>query len=334
MKPNTQMQWILFCSNRLIGLMGLILCTSACVRGGFKSDKEFYEETGEGYYRPESAAKPGTPTQTLERLKQPRKKVLILGFWNDSPVGDSKLGDFAADELKRELLVRKRILLPEEKSITSVTKDFVDGDRVQVSQLIREGRRVGVSTVILGRISKIVFRQDREEVGLLREAQSSVAVDVEMKVFDVAAGREVHATKRSGGAVSTAKVIFEMDALSGQEARAELSREALQDAVQKLIPDALMSLEKMDWQGRVAKILGNKVYINAGRASGLLSGDILKVTSPGEEIIDPVTRSFLGRAEGFLKGTLEVTEFIGEDSSMTLIHTGGNFQEGDVVRLY
>jgi hypothetical protein len=307
---------------------------SACARSdAYRKDQEFYEESGGGYYSQNPGGK-GSPTERLEKIKQPKKKVLVLGFWNDTPVGDDSLGVFGAEELKRELFISKRALFPEEKSVSAVTKDFVDGDRVQVSQLIREGRRLGVSSILVGRISKIVFRQDREEVGILREAQSAVAVDIELKAFDVASGREVHSAKRSGTAESTSRIAFDDDVMASKEARNEIAKEAIHDAVMKLVPDALTSLDKMDWQGRIAKILGNKIYINAGRVSGILAGDILKVLSPGEEIVDPVTKAYLGRSEGMLKGTLEVTEFIGEDSSMTLIHTGGNFQEGDVVRLY
>ena len=122
--------------------------------------------------------------------------------------------------------------------------------------------------------------------------------------------------------------------MTNKAAREELAKEALYQAAQKLIPDAVLALEKMEWQGRIAKVAGNKVYINAGKASGILAGDILKVLSTGEDIIDPVTKSFLGHSEGFLKGTLEVSDFIGTDSAMATVHTGGNFQEGDVVRLY
>jgi hypothetical protein len=310
-----------------------LVSMSACARlGEFRRDRDVADEAPAGYYREgeESARK----AEVLERLKGPKKKVLVLSFWNDTPAGDEALGDFAAQELRREFSLGKQILLPDDKSVTTVTRDFVDGDRVQVSQLVREGRKFGVSCVILGRISRIQFRQNREEVGILRNAESRALVELEMKVFDVASGREVGTYQRTGSAASTARVVMQEDALAGKAARDELAKEAIYEAVQKLMPDALIAMEKMDWQGRIAKITGNKVYINAGRASGLLAGDILKVLSPGEEIIDPVTKAFLGRSEGFLKGTLEVSDFIGTDSSMTEVHTGGNFQEGDVVRLY
>ena len=317
-----------------VTLLAIPIFLAACARSNaYRQDQEFYEDTPGGYYA-HNPAQGSNPTAHLEKIKQPKKRVLVLGFWNDTPVGDDSLGVFGADELKRELYLSKRVLFPDDQMSSAVTKDFVDGDRVQVSQLIREGRRVGVSSVFVGRISKIVFRQDREEVGILREAESAVAVDIELKAFDVSSGREVHSVKRSGTAVSTTHIAFDDDAMANKEARKEIIKEAIHDAVMKLVPDALVSLDKMDWQGRIAKIIGNKVYINAGRRSGILAGDILKVLSPGEEIVDPVTKAYLGRSEGMLKGTLEVSEFIGEDSSMAVIHTGGNFQEGDVVRLY
>jgi hypothetical protein len=311
------------------------LSVSSCMRAPTKRDKEFYDDTPAGYYSDSDAAKGGAESGAkLEKLKGPKKKVLVLGFWNDTPVGDESLGAFAAEELKRELYLSKRILFPDDKFISGATKDFVEGDRVQTAQLVREGRRFGVSAVVVGRISKITFRQDREEVGILRQAESAVVVDIEMKVFDVASGREVSSYKRTGAASNTAHVVFDEDQLASREARAEISKDAIREAILRLVPDVQVSMDKMDWQGRIAKIVGNKVYLNAGRASGLLAGDILKVLSVGEEIVDPVTKAFLGRSEGLLKGTLEVSDFIGTDSAMATIHTGGNFQEGDVVRLY
>lgn len=311
--------------------------TSSCVKGlGYRKDSNDSAEEGPGsYYSDSDSAKNGSEMGVkLEKLKGPKKKVLILSFWNDTPVGTEALGSFASEELKRELFIAKKVLFPDDKFVSSVTKDFVEGDRVQSAQLVREGRRFGVSAVVVGRISKIVFRQDREEVGILRQAESAVVVDIEMKVFDVSSGREIASYKRTGAAMNSAHIAFDEDQLASREARAEISKEAIREAVLKLIPDVQASIEKMDWQGRIAKIAGNKVYLNAGRASGLLAGDILKVLSPGEEIVDPVTKAFLGRSEGLLKGTLEVSDFIGQDSAMANIHTGGNFQEGDVVRLY
>jgi hypothetical protein len=311
-----------------------LICLVGCARSDlFHRDEEVMDDSSTGYYQ-SNGFSDGNLGSKLQKIKQPRKKILVLGFWNDTPVGDDSIGLCAAEELKRGLALGRKVVFPDEKIATAVTRDFVDGDRVQASQLVREGKRVGVNTIVIGRISKIVFRQNREEVGILREAETAVAVDVEMKVFDANSGREVHAAKRSGASVSTAHIVFDDDALSSKASRNEIAKDAIADAVRKMLDEVSLAMEKMDWQGRVAKLVGNKVYVNAGRASGLIAGDILKVMSPGEEIVDPITKSYLGRSEGMLKGTLEVSEFIGKDTSMATIHTGGNFQEGDIVRLY
>jgi hypothetical protein len=90
----------------------------------------------------------------------------------------------------------------------------------------------------------------------------------------------------------------------------------------------------MTWEGRVAKVAGTKVYINAGRASGLIGGDILKVLAQGDEVFDSQTGAYLGRSQGPLKGTLEVVDFLGADGAVAEVHTGANFQPGDAVQLY
>ena len=317
-----------------ISLISFMVFLNGCSHLGSTKKSQDEDDGMPASYYAEAETKDKTATEALKHLKGPKKKVLVLSFWNDTPVGNDTLGEYAGEELKRELYLTKRALLPDDKMVTAVTKDFVQGDRVQVSQLIREGRRYGVSSVVVGRISKITFRQDREEVGILRESESAALVDIEMKVFDVGSGREVSSYKRTGAATNTAHVAFDEDTLANKEAREEIAKQAIHSTILKLVPDVLVAMDKMDWQGRIAKIIGNKVYLSAGKASGVLAGDILKVLSPGEEIIDPVTKAYLGRSEGFLKGTLEVTQFLGEDSAMATIHTGGNFQEGDVVRLY
>jgi hypothetical protein len=116
--------------------------------------------------------------------------------------------------------------------------------------------------------------------------------------------------------------------------RTQLTQSAVTEGLADIIPEIIGVLDKTLWQGRIAKVAGPKLYVNAGRASGLMTGDILKVVGTGEDIFDPVTGAYLGRSPGQLKGTLELVEFVGQDGALTHIHTGGNFQEGDLVQLY
>jgi hypothetical protein len=81
-------------------------------------------------------------------------------------------------------------------------------------------------------------------------------------------------------------------------------------------------------------ISGERVYVNAGRLSGLQVGDILKVTEEGDDVYDPDTGRFIGTAPGRLKGTIEVVSYFGKDGAIAVIHSGSGFQENDRVELY
>jgi hypothetical protein len=316
----------------LLTAVTLVLVCSACTRSAqYKHDQEYYKDDSSSYYSRPSG---GTPTQRVEKMGQPKKRIVVLNFWNDTPVQQADLGLFAADEMRRGLHLSSRVILPPDAKTDLGTGDFVQGDKIKVAQLIREGRRLGVALVAIGRVTKIVFRQRGDDVGLFRQKQSLAAVDVEMKLFDVQGGREILSTGRSGEASSNAMVALESANMESPEYRAELSKMAIRNTVSQLVPDILKSVEKLTWQGHVAKIQGNKVYINAGKASGLIAGDILKVLTPGDDIYDPSTGAYLGHTQGQLKGTLEVVDFLGTDGAVAEVHTGGNFQEGDAVQLY
>lgn len=312
----------------------LVLVTlGACARSeSYRQDAEYYNDPN--YYSYYYGASAKSPSQQVEQFGQPKKTLDVLNFWNDTPVQFPDLGSFAAVELKRDLANSQRVLLPE-KMITQIeTGIFVQGAQINVAQLVREGRRMGVRVLILGRISKISFRQKGDDIGLLRQKQSAAAVDLEIKLFDISTGREMMAVGRSGTSTSSAMVAFDATRMDSPEFRAELVRLAIRDAATKLTPAVLRAMEKMEWRGRVAKVIGSRIYVNAGKSSGLVNGDILRVTTDGDDLYDPVTGSYLGKTPGQLKGTLEVVDFVGEDAAVASIHTGGNFQEGDTVRLY
>lgn len=314
-----------------LGLSFGLVWAASCTRSPqYRQEQDTVTADPGSYYNRAS----NTPTQRVQSAGQPKKRVIVFNFWNDTPVKISDLGNFAADELKRGLHLTQRLILPADTKLELSTEDFIQGSQVKVAQLIREGRRLGVSVLVIGRISRIVYRSRGDEVGLLRQKQSLVAVETEIKVFDVAAGREVLASSRSGEASSSAMVALEGGSLDSPQYRGELTKLALRQAAAGLVGEVIKAVEKMTWEGRVAKVQGNKVYINAGKASGIVAGDILRVLAPGDDIYDPQTGAFLGRAQGQMKGTLEVVDFLGTDGAISELHTGGNIQEGDLVQLY
>lgn len=270
----------------------------------------------------------------FDEVGQPKKRVTVFNFSNESPVGLSDFGRFAAEELRSEFKSAGKILLSKDVRLLKDTRDFVNGSNVRVPELVREGRQLGTGAIVVGRISKLVFRQTGDDVGLFREKESLAAAEIEVKVFDVSGAREILGVTRVGEASQKLFPLFQNAKLESPEFRKELLEGAIKDAIKQLVPEITKRVEKLTWQGRIARIVGQRVYLNAGREAGILRGDVLRVVTAGEEVYDPDSGAFLGETRGHLKGTLEIVDFLGDDASVASIHSGGNFKEGDLVKLY
>ena len=75
-------------------------------------------------------------------------------------------------------------------------------------------------------------------------------------------------------------------------------------SIEIIADDLLKAILSLDWHARIASIEKEKIYISAGRLSGLEKGGIIEVYSPGEEVIDPRTKMPLGKTKGNYKGEL------------------------------
>ena len=96
----------------------------------------------------------------------------------------------------------------------------------------------------------------------------------------------------------------------------------------------IRAIEKISWEGRIATIQGERIFINAGRLTGIQLGDILRVTEEGREIYDPASGELIGKVPGRMKGTVEIISYFGKDGAIGLIHSGSGFTENDRVDLY
>jgi hypothetical protein len=263
-----------------------------------------------------------------------RKRAIVLPFWNDTPV-KGKFEVQGKNSLREALLDTNKVNLVDEKEIPLRSQDFyLDSDKLDVAHVSENGKKWGVSLVIVGRISKIAFRRQDDDVGLLRPSAAKAAVSVELRLVDTAQAKEIALGEGAGLSENTSMNLFGQGPDDVEGSRNEVVAEALGEAVRKAMPSLLKEIDRIQWRGKIIKVNGPKLFVNAGRATGLQVGDILKVSSQGADIFDPDTGLFLGRSPGDLKGTLEVVEFFGEDGAITRVHSGANFQEGDSIQLY
>lgn len=312
-------------------LLALLTCVTGCSRS-----PTYRKESGTpgSSTRGQSVEERNKVLEKAQSFSAPKKRAVILPFWNNTPVkGHFEVTSKTA--LKTLLLEEGRVNLVDEKDVPLRSEDFyLDPDKISVEHVVENGRKWGVSLVILGRITKIVFRRQDEDVGFLRPSKSVAAANVELRLVDVASGKEVAIGQGAGTSESSSLNVFGVDREENDEYRDEIVTAAIEDAIKKAVPILNREIDRIQWRGRIVKVLGNRVYVNAGRATGVNIGDILKVTTPGTDIYDNETGLFLGRTQGELKGTLEVDDYFGEDGAVAKVHSGGNFQEGDSIQLY
>lgn len=264
-----------------------------------------------------------------------KKKVALLTFFNESPYGGQDLGVTATEEFRRELSRTSQFVVdPMAKKIFGSSKEIYAGGGVKLVQLSRKAKVAGLNFVLFGRIIDARIREKIDEIGVVRETKSYTEAKIEVRIFDVNANKEIYSDTIRSFADDSSFRFFQRDRETHLQYRRELLRYVVKVAVRKSIVKIVDVSSKLDWVGRVAKIIGTKIYLNAGRSSGINIGDILKVMSDGHEIFDPETGAMIGVSKGEVKGTIEVIDFFGPDGSIAILHSGGSVHENDFVQLY
>lgn len=264
-----------------------------------------------------------------------KKKVALLTFFNESPYGGEDLAVTATEHLRVEMLRTGEFIIdPMSAKMFGSSKEIYAGGGVKLVQLARKAKIHGVNFVMFGRVMEARIREKTDEIGVIRKTKSYTESKVEIRIFDVNSNKEIYTDTLRGYADDSAYRFFSVDRESQLEYRRELLRYGVKVAVRKSIPRMMEVAAKLDWVGRVAKIIGNKIYINAGRDSGIRISDVLKVITEGEEIFDPETGALIGSSKGEIKGTVEIIDYFGPDGAIAILHSGGSVLEGDFVTLY
>ncbi|MCK6595202.1 MAG: hypothetical protein L6Q33_08395 [Bacteriovoracaceae bacterium] len=264
-----------------------------------------------------------------------KKKIALLPFFNESPFESEDLEVNATEELRVELSRTGEFIIdPASQKLFGTSKEIYVGGGLKFTQLARQAKIAGINFVIFGRVIDARVREKSDEIGLVRQTKAYTESKVEVRVFDVNAGKEIFTETLLGYADDSTYRFFANDREEHLQYRRELLRYAVRIAVRKSVPKITDLASKLDWVGRVAKIIGNKIYINAGRESGINIGDILKIITEGQEIYDPETGALIGMSKGDMKGTIEIIDYFGDDGTIAILHSGGQVLEGDFVQLY
>jgi hypothetical protein len=259
----------------------------------------------------------GAPAFTFSSPKM-KRRVLLLPLVDQTNYKEEHLEELTTKRLVARLENTGTIICVDPRS-TDVVGDL---STPQAMKALNE--LYGVQAVVKGSLSDVYITtsrpqgKDGQEVSF---ALSKISLDIynteTTKLLRQLSVRNPFALTREKGDMSPE--------------RAKIK--AIDLAIELVADDLLKALLTLDWHARIATIENEKVFVNAGRLSGLEKGDILEVYAPGDQIIDKTTNIPLGRTRGNYKGEIEVFEVFGVDASWAKARKVASFAPTDLVYL-
>ena len=264
----------------------------------------------------------------------PMLRVAVVKFQDKSAYGRGRLGGAVQDILTTELAKSGRFILVARGGDLDVIldeQDLAKAGGVKAGTGAAAGEVLGLNAVVTGAVSQFGVKQKSATylVGASKTQTAEATVDV--RVIDAATGQVIFADSGNGVHETSSTQVLGIGGATGYDETIE--GKALRAAIAKFIDNMVRRLEAIEWSGKVAAVDGDEVTVNAGRKTGLLAGDRLRVFGEGREVIDPDTKVSLGRKPGAEKGEIEVVDFFGADAAVCRRVGGGGFAVNDIVKL-
>lgn len=267
----------------------------------------------------------------------PKKRVVILPFLDSAAGRPQSLRDRARAAFIVDVNRSGELVALDSRELDVDVSKVLDikANEYKLADMAKPAQNLGVAALLEGKILEIRIQRKTDKVGIIRSLKSVFEIVIRVRIFNVRTNKEIFNTiktvtleeqnVRVAERVSTDKFI---------EDNPEMIEILVKDAFLDFTPQIVGALDRVSWEGRIAAINGDRIYLNVGKISGINMGDLLKVTEDGDDVYDPESGGHIGRVPGRLKGTLEVISYFGNDGSISIIHSGSGFKENDRVELY
>ncbi len=279
------------------------------------------------YPQPEQTASKPVTSNTSDTPPIPqrklKRKILLLAFTNNTGEAVDFVVDAVYLAIKERLLKSNEVILIER----NVMEKYLKRQGLDLSSLndktvlIHAGEALGIQGFFFGSIDRLLISHSlSEKTG---NEQSWATIELRINLID---SRTASLVASSRGTNNLYKAEAE-----GKGSRIQAVKSAVKQALKQALPPILKEVRKLPWETRIIKIEGEKIYIDAGRDTGLMVGDVLSVYQRGVDITIPSTKIIVGRQKGPLLGEIQIVEFFGLDSSIAVAKKGDNFQKGDLI---
>ncbi|MFS4459992.1 hypothetical protein [Bdellovibrio sp. HCB2-146] len=265
----------------------------------------------------------------------PRKRVMILPFLDVSDKRPPELREKARKAFITDLNRTGELIALDSRELNVDLAKMMEGSQYKMTEVAKAAQALGVNAVLEGKINDIRIKRKADNVGVIRHLATQFEVVAQVRIVQARTGNEIFNTVKTVTVEEQGTRVAERVETDRFLANnPEMIEIIVKDAFLDFSPQVIAALDRVTWEGRIAAINGDRLYLNVGKISGLLVGDLLKVLEEGDDVYDPESGGHIGRVPGRLKGTLEVISYFGNDGAIAVIHSGSGFKENDRVELY
>jgi curli biogenesis system outer membrane secretion channel CsgG len=273
-------------------------------------------------------------TSGVEQYQGPKLRVGVVNFQNKTPSKVLGIGEAAADILGTILQKTGRFIVIPQQDIESIMQQQHMGatGAINPDTAAKMGNILGLNAILTGAVTAYSETEEGSDYGVYKSKKQVAKVTVDYRIVDTTTGVQMMA---DSGAGIYEKGVGRVLGMGGKAAYdSDLRDGALRDALTKAMVNMMNSLESSPWKGKIMKMAGDKVYINAGKKTGLKVGDKLDVYRVGEDLIDPDTKVKLGTTEDRVGQVLVLQNDIGDKGDVSVARTasGTGFKQGDIVK--
>lgn len=255
----------------------------------------------------------------------------------------TEFGTGLTEMLITALVESKRFIVLERDKVESLTNEqnLANSDKDIAP---KQGKTLPAQVAVRGAVTEMSFKRSGAGGQLVSEivdgtsVRSIATVVIDLRIVDVESGQILDSVRAEG------KVGSQFTSLNLKQKEFKIGfstfdngplgravRAAIYDAVKKIS----QRTEQIPWQAKIAQVEDEDgvttLYLNAGKDSGLETGDVLEIFRPGAEIRDPDTNVVIGTAKGKRIGQCKVTNSEGA-LTMATPSEGQGFKIGDTVR--
>ncbi len=314
--------------SKLYLLSALIVALFGCVRPVVRMDPQLQQQKRQSVAEKKAL-------QAKAALPDLKKTLWVLPF-TKSYAAPGELERYPIPNILQVEIFKKLgentnpFLLPleDQRSLKEIGLDSSS----PLEDLIKIAQGSAVDGFLKGDITEVSLKEEDAAEGMLRTRKVDLIMKVHYELYDAISGQkvtegdlnDVYSETRSD-VLNVANTIVQPRKKLGQVAAGVTA---------KMIEGLTPYSAKLGWSGKILKIESNRIFLDAGRRTGIVIGDILKVMERERNIYDPDSGGVIGQAPGRLKGTVKVVQYFGLDGSIAILQSGGDVFPGDRIELY